>query len=255
MATTPTTRVTSLARSHQLDIDTAAYPAVGYEQLMGIEDLKLIEELRVEEDEMYDDGGALRETNTGYSWRLEGKLAYSTNLDGSAVDPVHAFLRNQFKKHRTGRIERAEFGVRFYNRDGLDDLHNCEGRVYVKSWTMPGGKGRDAIDIVLQGQGQLADIVNPLASLVPAVTGLSQTTGPAAGGNLVTVYGQHFKPGGVPSVIDVDFGANPADDFEVISDGLLVALVPAGSAGTVAVRVTTDAGQSVDTAADNYTYA
>ncbi|TDC81907.1 hypothetical protein E1193_13470 [Micromonospora sp. KC606] len=254
MATTPTTRVTSLARSHRLDVDTAVYPAVNYEQLMGIEDLKLIEEVRVEEDEVYNDNGAMRETNTGYSWRLEGKLAYSTNLAGSAVDTIHAFLRTRFKAHRTGRVENAEFGIRIYNRNGLDDLHNCEGRVYVKSWTMPGGKGRDAIDIVLQGQGQLADIVNPVASLVPTVTGLDPATGAAAGGNHVNVYGSHFKPNGVPSVTDVDFGAVAADDFTVISDSHLVATAPAGSAGIVQVTVTTADGTSANTAADDYTY-
>lgn len=253
MATTPTTRVTSLARSHRLDIDLGTYPAVQYDQAFGLEDLKLIEEPRVEEDEMYDDDGAMRETNTGYAWRLEGKLAYSMNLAGTAIDPVHAFLRTRFKGHRTSRIEQHEFGIRFYHRDGLDDLYNCEGRVYVKQWTMPGGKGGDRIDIVLQGQGQLVDIANPLASLVPTVTGLSPATGDDGGGELVNVYGQNFKPNGVDDVSAVDFGANAAE-FTVISDSHLVAVAPAGAAGTVAVRVTTDAGQSADTPADNYTY-
>lgn len=254
MATTPTTRVTSLARSHRLDVDTGTYPAVNYEQVMGIEDLKLIEEIRTEEDEVYDDNGALRETNTGYSWRLEGKLAFSTNLAGTSVDTVHAFLRNRFKMHRTGRVENAEFGIRFYNRNGLDDLHTCEGRVYVKSWTMPGGKGRDAIDIVLQGQGQLTDITNPAASLVPTVTGVSPATGDEAGGDqTVNIYGQHFMPNGVNGVTAVQFGSNNATDYTVVSDSHIVAIPPAGS-GTVQVKVTTAAGTSADSA-DDYTYA
>lgn len=254
MATTPTTRVTSLARSHRLDVDTAVSPAVNYEQVIGQEDLKLIEELRTEEDEMQNDGGALRETNTGYSWRLELKLAYSTNLAGSAVNAVHSFLRTKFKLHRSARIETAEFGIRFYHRDGLDDLHNHEGRVYVKSWTLPGGKGGDRLDVVLQGQGVLADITNPAGSLLPTVTGLSPATGIDDGGTVVNVFGQHFKPNGVDDVSAVVFGANPADGYTVISDSHLVAVAPAGTAGTVAVRVTTDAGQSADTAADNYVY-
>ncbi|TDC42093.1 IPT/TIG domain-containing protein [Micromonospora sp. KC213] len=255
MATTPTTRVTTLARSHRLDADTAVFPASQYQQLMGIEDLKLVEEVRVEEDEMYSDNGAMRETNTGYNWRLEGKLAYSTNLAGTSIDPVHAFLRTKFKAHRAGRVENAEFGVRFYNRDGLDSGHDHEGRVYVKSWTMPGGKGRDVIDVVLQGQGPLADIVNPIASLVPTITALDPATGGTAGGNHVNIYGQHFKPGGVAAVTDVDFGANPASDFTVVSDSHVVATAPAGAAGTVQVSVTTSAGTSANTAADDYTYA
>lgn len=253
MATTPTTRVTRLARSHRLDIDTATYPASQYEQLFGVEDLKLIEELRVEEDETYSDDGAMRETNTGYSWRLEIKLAYSTNLAQSAVDTVHAFLRTKFKQHRLTRIENAEFGVRFYEKDGLDSGYECEGRVYVKSWTMPGGKGGDRVDVVLQGQGALTGITNPAGSLVPTVTGLDPATGDEAGGELINIYGQHFKPAGQADVSDVDFGANGAD-FTVVSDSHIVAVAPAGSAGTVQVKVTTSAGASADTAADNYIY-
>ena len=255
MATTPTTRVTTLAWSHRLDIDTATYPAVQYQEVEGLEDLKLVEEPSVEEDKSHEDRGAMRETNVGYSWRLEGKLAYSTNLAGSALEVVHAFLRQQFKIHRTGRIEQGEFGVRFYHRDGLDSGHECEGRVYVKSWSLPGGKGRNAIDFVLQGQGPLADITNPEASLTPTVTGLSPATGDAAGGDVpVEIYGQHYKPNGVNAVTAVEFGANDATAYTVISDSLIVAIPPAGSAGTVQVKVTTAAGTSANTSADDYVY-
>jgi len=253
MATTPTTRVTQLARSHRIDLDTAIYPASAYNQLFGVEEAKLIEEMRTEEDEMYSDAGAMRETNTGYNWRLEIKLAYSTNLAQTAVDTVQAFLRAQFKAHRASRVEQAEFGVRFYEREGLDDGHNHEGRAYVKSWSMPGGKGRDTLDIVLQGQGGLADITNPAGSLLPTVTGLDPATGVEAGGTLVEIFGQHFMPNGTDGVTDVDFGAVAVVQWDVVSDSHIVAVAPAGT-GTVAVRVTTAAGQSADTAADNYIY-
>ncbi|GLH97344.1 phage tail tube protein [Phytohabitans aurantiacus] len=249
MATTPTTRVTDLAREYRIDIDTATFPAVAYNQLMGIEDAKLIEELRTEEDENYEDDGAGRETNTGYKWRIEGKLAYSTNLAGTLLDPIHAFLRTQFKKHRTMRVEQAEFGVRFYHRSGIDSGHDSEGRVFVKTWTPPGGKGRNVVDVVLQGQGALADIVNPLANLDPVVTGLDPATGAAAGGNLVNIYGQHFT-----DATDVDFGVAAAV-FEVVNDGHIVAVAPAVAASTVNVSVTTAEGTSATGGtADNYVY-
>lgn len=251
MATTPTTRVTGLARSHRLDIDIATYPSVNYQQCLGIEDLKLVEELRTEADEPYDSNGAMRETNTGYAWRLEGKLAYSTNLDGTLLNEVHAFLRNQFKGHRSDRVERLEFGIRFFHRDGLDDEHNHEGRVYVKSWSMPGGTGRDAIDVVLQGQGALADITNPLGTALPGVLSLSPATGDEAGGELINIFGQKFT--GVTGAAAVKFGSNNATAWTLVNDGHIVAIAPAGT-GTVQVIVTTPAGASPDTAADNYTY-
>lgn len=256
MATTPVTRVTELARNHRLDADTATYPAVNYAQLLGIEEAKLVEERRTEDDEVYDDAGAMREEVTGYNWRIELKLAWSTNLAGTAIDTVQAFLRTQFKALRTSSAGNAEFGIRWYHRDGLDDGNSHEGRVYVKSWAPSGGKGRDTVDIVLQGQGAISDITNPAGSLVPTVTSISPTSGSTAGSDqVVDVYGQHYMPNGVADVSGVDFGANPAVDYTVVSDSHIVAIPPAGLAGTVQVKVTTSAGASADTAADDYTYA
>lgn len=256
MATTPTTRVTELARTHRLDIDTATYPTVTYQQLMGVEEVKLLEELRTEDDEVYDDSGAMREEVTGYAWRIEAKIAWSTNLAGTAIDAVQAFLRSQFKALRTSAAGNAEFGIRWYHRDGLDDGNSHEGRVYVKSWAPSGGKGRETIDIVLQGQGQITDITNPAGSLIPTVTSIAPTSGSTAGSDqVVNIYGQHYRPGGVTDVTAVDFGANPAVSFTVVSDSHVVAIPPAGLAGTVQVQVTTTAGTSTDTAADDYTYA
>lgn len=252
MATTPTTRRTTLARSHRLDIDTGD-GVTNYEQLFGIEGMTLVEELRTVEDEMYEDSGAMRETNVGYNWQLEVQLAYSTNLAGDALDTVHAFLRSQFKSHRGSRVENAEFGIRFYERDGLDDGHNHEGRVYVKQWSMPGGKDRDLLELVLRGQGGLSDIDNPEADLTPMVTGLDPSSGAEAGGTLVSVFGQHFMPNGSSDVTDVDFGANPADDYNVVSDSRIEAVAPSGT-GTVDVSVTTSNGTSANTSADDYEY-
>lgn len=256
MATTPTTRVTELARTHRLDIDTATYPTVTYQQLMGVEEVKLLEELRTEDDEVHDDNGAMREEVTGYNWRIEAKIAWSTNLAGTAIDTVQAFLRSQFKALRTSSAGNAEFGIRWYNRDGLDDGESHEGRCYVKSWAPSGGKGRKTIDIVLQGQGQITDIPNPAGSLIPTVTSIFPTSGSTAGSDqVVDIYGQHYRPNGVTDVTAVDFGANPAVSFTVVSDSHVVAIPPAGLAGTVQVQVTTTAGASTDTATDDYTYA
>ncbi|WP_038843447.1 phage tail tube protein [Salinispora arenicola] len=256
MATTPTTRVTELARSSRLDIDTATYPTVVYQQLMGVEEAKLLEELRTEDDEVYDDTGAMREEVTGYAWRIEAKIAWSTNLAGTAIDAVQAFLRSQFKALRTSAAGNAEFGIRWYHRDGLDDGNSHEGRVYVKSWAPSGGKGRETIDIVLQGQGQITDITNPAGSLTPTVTSIAPTSGSTAGSDqVVGIYGQHYMPNGVAAVTAVEFGTDDAIDYTVVSDSHIVAIPPAVAASTVQVRVTTTAGASTDTAADDYTYA
>ncbi|MEU4777466.1 IPT/TIG domain-containing protein [Micromonospora sp. NPDC023633] len=250
MATTPTDRRTMLARRLRVDIDTAAFPASQYQRLMGVQELKPVDELRTESDEAYEDDGAARESVTGYNWRLEVKILHSTNAAGTALDPVHAFLQAKYHAAKNG-VANGEFGVRWYDRNGVGDAR--EGRAYVKQWSPDGGNGgaQDTVSVVIQGQGPLdAQVVNPAADLTPAVTGLAPAGGPTAGGNLVNVYGTHFT-----DATAVDFGATDAEDYVVVSDSHIVATAPAGVAGTVQVSVTTPDGTSPNVDADNYTYA
>ena len=85
----------------------------------------------------------------------------------------------------------------------------------------------------------------------PAVTDLDPDRGPAAGGNQAVITGT-----GLSGATDVEFGDNPAASFTVDSDArITVPGVPAGSAGTVDVTVTTTAGSSDTTGSDDdYTY-
>jgi hypothetical protein len=246
MATTPTTRVTLLARKYRIDIDTATFPASSYVQLMGVEEAKLTETLRTEDDEAYEDGGASRDAVTGYSWQLELKLAYSTGLTGATLDTTHAFLRNKFKALRTASAQASEFGVKFYNRDGIDDGHSSEGRCYVKEWKQSGGKGREVIDVVLMGQGALSDITNPLGSAVPVITSLSPATAGTAAGGIITIFGQKFT-----GATGVSFGGTAATNFVVINDGTIAATKPALTAGTKDTTVTTPSGSNSNTTADD----
>ena len=80
-----------------------------------------------------------------------------------------------------------------------------------------------------------------------AVTGLSPTTGPAAGGTTVTITGSVLYAASA-----VKFGTSAAV-HTVISNSKIVATAPAGT-GTVDVRVTTPAGTSAVVTADRYTY-
>lgn len=255
MSTTPTTRVTALARRMRIDLDTATYPASSYNQLLGIQELKLIEELRTADDESYDDAGAAREAVTGYNWRIEGKILYSTNAAGTVVDTIHAFLRTKFNAVRASSVSAGEFGVRWYDRNGLDDGHSMEGRCYVKALPPEGGNpgAQDLVSFTLQGQGPLTAITNPNGTLLPAVTSVSPVTGGIAGGNLVQIAGTHFST--VTGVTGVKFGATNATNYSIVNDSTIVATAPAHAAGSVQVIVTNPTGASPDTTADDYLYA
>ena len=82
----------------------------------------------------------------------------------------------------------------------------------------------------------------------PAVTGLSPSSGPAAGGTLVTITGTGFT-----GATAVDFGTTAATNFTVVSSTEITADSPAGT-GVVDVTVTTPGGKSATSAADQFTY-
>ena len=82
----------------------------------------------------------------------------------------------------------------------------------------------------------------------PTVTGLSPTSGPAAGGTLVTITGTGFT-----GATAVDFGTTAATNVAVVNDTTITATSPAGT-GVVAVTVTTPTGTSATSAADQFTF-
>lgn len=83
----------------------------------------------------------------------------------------------------------------------------------------------------------------------PAIAGLAPVGGPVAGGTSVTISGSGFS-----GTTSVSFGGVEARSFTVDSSGQVTAVAPAHAAGTVDVSVTTPAGTSADTAADDFTY-
>lgn len=247
MSTTAPTRVTDLARNYRLDCNTTADPGTNYEQLPGVEEMKLIIEMETTPDRTYEDAGAMREEVVGYSWRIEGKIKNSLNAAGTSRNSVHAFLRTKFLALRTAAAAQSEFGIRWYHREGISgEAH--EGRVYVKSFPPDGGQGQDTIPFVLMGQGAIGDITNPAASQVPVITTISPSSFAAAGGEVMQIFGDHFT-----GATAVEFDGTPLDTdaWQLISDSQIVVATPADS-GTVAVTVVTPAGES---AGSNVTFA
>jgi len=82
----------------------------------------------------------------------------------------------------------------------------------------------------------------------PTVTALSPTSGPASGGNTVTITGTNFS-----GATAVTFGATAATGFTVNSATQITATAPAGT-GTVDVSITTTGGTSATSASDQFTY-
>lgn len=89
--------------------------------------------------------------------------------------------------------------------------------------------------------------VYTFALKVPVVTSVAPDSGPASGGETVTITGSEFK-----DVSAVDFGSTPATSYSV-DKKTISAVAPAGS-GTVDVTVTNRSGTSAVSPVDEYTY-
>jgi IPT/TIG domain/PASTA domain len=83
----------------------------------------------------------------------------------------------------------------------------------------------------------------------PTILLLNPSSGPPAGGTVVTVAGTDFT-----GVTAVKFGNVPASSFTVESEHKLTAVSPAASPGVVDLSVTTNAGTSAATGADHFEY-
>lgn len=96
------------------------------------------------------------------------------------------------------------------------------------------------------GQTALTTVAAP-----PIVASVSPDSGPLGGGTSVVVGGMNFTGASA-----VSFGATPATGFTVDSATQITATAPAGTAGTVDIRVTTPAGGvSATSASARFTYA
>ncbi len=99
--------------------------------------------------------------------------------------------------------------------------------------------GGDGNDVVLTETGAIA---------APTVSGLSPTSGPAAGGTLVTITGTGFT-----GATAVDFGTTPATGLTVVNATTITVDSPAGN-GAVDVMVVTPSGTSATSPADRFNY-
>jgi uncharacterized repeat protein (TIGR03803 family) len=176
--------------------------------------------------------------------------------------------------------------------DGPNGSYPCGGLIRDGSGNLlgttsgGGDAGGDGIVFeVANGSGTITDLVsfngtngsNPLAGLIadgsgnlygttgnggangygaifklsppPTVSGVSPSQGPLAGGTMLTITGTNLA-----AAVGVMFGSTESSYLTVVSATEILAMIPAGVAGTVHVRVMTAVGDSATSTADQYTY-
>jgi hypothetical protein len=120
--------------------------------------------------------------------------------------------------------------------------------------TSPAGTGTVDITVTVPGAGTSTTNTNDHYTYTapppaPAVTGVSPTSGPTAGGTTVTITGTNLT-----GATAVNFGTASATNVTVVNDTTVTATSPAGT-GTVDITVTVPgAGTSTTNTNDHYTY-
>ncbi|MCE5253790.1 MAG: IPT/TIG domain-containing protein, partial [Actinomycetia bacterium] len=151
----------------------------------------------------------------------------------------------------TGTNFTSDATVKFGTKAATDVVVNSLTKITYKA---PAGTAGSVVDVLVTTTAGTSDntAADNYTYGAPTVTAVSPTHGPAAGGTTVVITGTSFT-----ADAKVYFGSTvvASSDVTVNSSTKITVVSPAGTAGeTVQVKVTTDAGSSPDTAADDFTY-
>ena len=111
--------------------------------------------------------------------------------------------------------------------------------------------GTGTVDVTVTTPGGTSTVSNAdqyTYTPAPTITGIGPTSGPAAGGTIVTITGTDLT-----GASDVEFGNTPAASFSPDGPTQITATAPPGT-GTVDITVTTPSGTSATSSDDQYTY-
>lgn len=228
--------VSALARRFRIDVSSDANTWL---QLKGVTDFNPQTTPQTQDSSTYDSDGWSSTEITMNKWSVQVKALRQTTA--GVFDPAQELVRARVAQFG----DAARIYVRWYDNTGAPEAYQGWG-IVTWSRSKTGVADLDEAQITVDGDGALSNITNPYAPTA-APTILSATPANAATGVQVTVEGQGFT-----GATGVKFGAVAATQFTVLSDTVLVAVMPSGSAGAAAVTVTNATGTS---AAFTYTRA
>lgn len=225
---------TALARKLRVDVTADLTLATGWLQLNGIYSLKPDVTPKTIDTSAYDTNGWDSNEVISNGWAITTDFWRRTAA--GVYDPGQELVRARIGQFGdSGRV-----GVRYYDKNGGPEA--AQGIALVKwSRAKDGVADGDAASIVLTGDDALTTIANPgVAATVPVITSALPTA--IAVGGIVTILGSAFT--GTVVTGGVKFGVTAATSWSVVSDSVIVAVMPSGSAGAANITVTNAVGVS-----------
>ena len=224
---------TELARKFAVDVTADLTLASGWIRFKGINDFAPNVNPNLEDASDYDTDGWASSEVTMQDWSAD--VTVFRRKTAGVYDAAQELVRA-----RVGQFDdAARIGVRWYDKTGGPEANQGVALVTWKR-SNTGVKNLEQATITFTGTDvplQL-DIENPYQSSAAPVV-VSATPGGQAAGEGVAIGGSGFT-----GATGVKFGTTNASSFEVINDQLVIAVLPAGSAGSAAVTVTTANGTS-----------
>lgn len=220
---------TDLARRIRLDVSA---DALSWLQVKGINDLNFpITPTKVDVT-TYDTNGWKDYIVTLQEWTGSIKVNRLSAL--GVQDPGQLLLTSCVGKFDPNN----RLYARWYDNTGKPEPAFQGSAIIEQSQSKTGVADPDEDGFTFTGAGAANAIANPYSvTAVPVIT--SVTPGAVSVGNLVQIQGQGFTGATV-----VKFGTVTATVFQVASDALIYAVMPAGAAGAAPVTVTNSSGIS-----------
>lgn len=228
---------TALARKFRIDLTSDLTLAGGWLQLNGVNDFKSTNKPTLVDASAYDTNGAASFEKTFEEWAASATVF--RRLAAGVYDAAQELARTHSDTGDFG--DNCRLGVRWYDKNGGPEAYQG---VAIVEWerSQSGVKDIDTATISFTGTDvPLALITNPgVAPVVPVV--LSALPTAIAVGGVVTITGTGFT-GTVPTS-GVKFNSINATSWSVVSDQVIVAVMPTGSAGVGNIVVTNGVGPS-----------
>ena len=221
----------SLARRFKVDVSTDGTTWLPFK---GMQDFSPKENATTQSTATYDNNGFNSFEKTLTEWDVTIKA--NRPVSGSGFDPGQELVRQaQFQFGDQARVY-----VRWYDRNGAAGAKS--GRALV-DWNQSKTGVADVEEVTasFKGDGVLSDITNPSSAAAVPVIATATPSGVTAGG-LVRITGANFT--GTVATTGVKFGATNATTWDVVSDSLIEAVMPTGTAGSAAITITNAAGTS-----------
>lgn len=221
---------TKLARRFRVDVSP---DGTTWTQLKAINDFSPQDTPNLQDATTFDNDGYTSSEATTRSWQAVVKCLRNTDNAG-ALDPGQELVRQ-----RDGEFDDdLRIHVRWYDKT---DGSEAKSGLAIVEWneSKTGVADLNEVQITFTGDGKLtklADVAitdNPKPSLVSALPSGAGT------GDQVTIKGSYFT-----GTTAVKFGSTAATEYTVVSDSIIVAVLPSGSAGAANVTVTNATGVS-----------